>query len=319
MSRRNCLALFSMALFAVVSTPVQAALIAEWLLDETDISLGTTVAVDTTGNWNGAYLDGSFFASGTATSVSGYDGTPNSAVHFNKDAFIEINNPGVYAVPDDPSSAIIQKGGILPKVPGQDWMVDLWVKFDQNPAPPQTLWSESLPGNAGPTMQLQFFATHLLFNFDCPGKPLVDPEVEPPGGYETNIWYYVAAVYKAAEPGLDANGDPDENGANILAPGTEYLYVYDGTTVFQDQVDAPFSHIDTPVGIQYLGTNDRFRFPGTSLGDRPNSAALDNVTIYDTAFDPNSFLVNDLGIPEPASLTVLGFGGLLLAKRRQRV
>ena len=52
-----------MALIAVVSTPVQAALVAEWLLDEPDpITFDSTVAVDTTGSWNDVYKDGSFFA-----------------------------------------------------------------------------------------------------------------------------------------------------------------------------------------------------------------------------------------------------------------
>ena len=46
---------------------------------------------------------------------------------------------------------------------------------------------------------------------------------------------------------------------------------------------------------------------------------LDDITVFDDAFDPQSFLFQELGIPEPASLTVLALGGLLLTRRRQRV
>lgn len=47
--------------------------------------------------------------------------------------------------------------------------------------------------------------------------------------------------------------------------------------------------------------------------------ALDNFTIYDQPFDLNSYLVQELGIPELTSLAVLALGGLLLTRRRQRM
>ena len=46
---------------------------------------------------------------------------------------------------------------------------------------------------------------------------------------------------------------------------------------------------------------------------------LDDVRIFDLAFDPNSDLAQVFGIPEPTSLAVLVLGALLLARRRQHI
>ena len=50
MTGKTSFALVLMVVVAAVSTPVHAALVAEWLLDEQNITLDTTTAVDTTGN-----------------------------------------------------------------------------------------------------------------------------------------------------------------------------------------------------------------------------------------------------------------------------
>ena len=100
MARIMGLALASLAAVASLATPVQAALIAEWRLDENPITTDVTVAIDTTGNWNGIYKDSSFFGASDAVSVTGHDGVENSAVKFNKDQYIEIATP---LDPNDPN------------------------------------------------------------------------------------------------------------------------------------------------------------------------------------------------------------------------
>ena len=119
MANRSSLTLASMAV-ALFAAHAQTAIVAQWLLDEQEISDGT-VAADTTGNWDGMYTDGSFFASGTFTSVTGHDGTPSSAVQFNKDAFVNVDTPAP-ADANDPN----QPGGILALSPS--FMTELWFK-----------------------------------------------------------------------------------------------------------------------------------------------------------------------------------------------
>ena len=87
MHGKTSLAVASMAVVAMFATPVQAAIVAQWHLDEDPIALDSTIAADTTASHPGQYLDASFFATGAASSVTGHDGTPHSAVQFNKDAF----------------------------------------------------------------------------------------------------------------------------------------------------------------------------------------------------------------------------------------
>lgn len=46
---------------------------------------------------------------------------------------------------------------------------------------------------------------------------------------------------------------------------------------------------------------------------------LDDIMLYPQVFDERAFLVQGLGIPESSSVTVLGFGDLLLTRCRQAV
>lgn len=144
--------------------------------------MDTTVAADTTGNWDGVYHDSSFFASGEATSVTGHDGVPNSAVKFNKDAGMQI------LTPTDPND-LTENGGILARDP-DGFMVDLWFREHQNPD--GNLYGESLnpnggaPGSSGPTIGflfnhptpgLQFFITSVGF-----GLASDMAHIDPPDG-----------------------------------------------------------------------------------------------------------------------------------------
>mgnify|MGYP001167817618 FL=1 len=124
-ANRSGLTLASIAV-ALFAANAQAAIVAQWLLDEQGISDGT-FATDTTGNWNGVYTDGSFFGSGTFTSVTGHEGTPNSAVAFNKDTFIQVDAPPDPTVPND-------AGGILTNndLGTNGWQVEFWMRPDQN-------------------------------------------------------------------------------------------------------------------------------------------------------------------------------------------
>ena len=305
MHGKMSLALASMAVVALLAANAQAAIIAQWLLDEDSIARDVTIAADTTGNYDGTYHDGAFFGQSDPSSVTGHDGTPNSAVQFTKDQYVEILAP---ADPNDPSDI----GGILMKTP--DFMVDLWFR------PPLgvnnlTLFSESLGGSAGPVVTIEAnISQNLLFNpIGCcvdpnsagQGDPPA-PQIQPTGGWDDQ-WYYVAGVVKAAE--LDVDGD-------VVKLGSGNLYVYDGTTVFSDSL--PWEHDRFRNAFPPL-TIDRVRLNNCPICGSSNEVILDDVTFYNQAWDSQSFLAQELGIPEPASLTVLGFGGLLLAKRRQRV
>ena len=64
------------------------------------------------------------------------------------------------------------------------------------------------------------------------------------------------------------------------------------------------------------GEEPRLRINGNYV-EGGGDYTIDNVRIFDLAFDPNSDLVQVFGIPEPSSLAVLVLGGLLLTRRRR--
>ena len=64
---------------------------------------------------------------------------------------------------------------------------------------------------------------------------------------------------------------------------------------------------------------ERAIISGGGSGGGHTNAVMDEVKVFDQMFDPNSYLVSVLGIPEPSSVAVLGLGGLLLARRRQHI
>ena len=145
MASRLSLALASMAV-ALFAANAQAALIAQWLLDENPITTDVTVASDTTGNWNGTYKDSAFFGAGDAISVTGHDGVPNSAVQFTKDQFVEIATP---LDPNDPNVV----GGIIPRDPS-GFMYEMWFRLDGQAT--GSLFSENNPGSDGPNLITEF-------------------------------------------------------------------------------------------------------------------------------------------------------------------
>ena len=297
MSGRTCLVLPSMALIAVISTPVQAALIAEWLLDENPITTDVTVASDTTGNWNGTYKDSAFFGAGDAISVTGHTGVANTAVQFTKDQYVEIASP---ADPNDPNDL----GGVFPRDP-HAFMYEMWLRFDGQILGSQ--FAENAPDVEGPNVSLEMVGGELysliasgpdayesgsgsFWGGDVPGS--LAPRVAPPGGFDFEQWYYLAVV-------LDTD-----------ITGTSWIYVSDGTEVW--------SHSQARNTGLITGEDPRLRINGnyvTGGGDY----TIDNVRIFDLAFDPNSDLVTVFGIPEPSSVAVLGLAALLLTRRRQHI
>jgi len=61
MVKETGFALVLMIVVAAFSADGQAAVLAEWLLDESQITVDVTTAADTTGNYDGTYLDTAFF------------------------------------------------------------------------------------------------------------------------------------------------------------------------------------------------------------------------------------------------------------------
>ena len=321
MTGRLSLALASMAMVALFAAQAQAAIVAEWLLDDPGpIILGSTVATDTVNGFNGEYRDSSFFASGAAESVTGHTGVPNSAIHFNKDAYVYIDAP---RDPNDTCGQGDPCGGIIGYDPDSS-MVELWFKLHVNST--ATFYEESLPGGGGGEILLRPTTgvggiEYQIEPFDGSGDDVMDtsnvPTVNVPGGLNQEQWYYAAGVLVAPKFELDANGDPvlDANGDPIVVElGSDHVYLYDGTQVFSDSRDRtaaffnPFGGADSALDKATLNS-------GVVGGD----VTLDDVRVFDEAFDPQSFLFLELGIPEPSSLALLALGGLLLTRRRQHI
>lgn len=117
--------------------------------------MDSTVAADTTGNHPGQYLDGSYFATGAASSVTGHCGVSNSAAQFNKEAYVHIDAAA------DPN--VVGDGGVFAQLPG-GFTVELWFRLDQNPPTSSQLFSENLSGAGGPVIFLQFLNEGLSFD-----------------------------------------------------------------------------------------------------------------------------------------------------------
>ena len=309
MANRWSLALTSMAVLVLCAAQAQAAILAQWLLDEQDITLGSTVATDSVNGFDGEYKDGSFFASGAAESVTGHTGVPNSAVHFNKDAYVYINAP---RDPNDTCGKGDPCGGILGYDPDSS-MVELWFMLHVNSTAP--FYAESLAGTAGaeiilrPSMATQGME-YLLEPFDGSGDNVLDisgvPTVNLSNGLNTGQWYYAAGVLVA--PTYAENGD-------LIELGSDQVYLWDGTQVFSDSRDRTAAFFN-PFGGEASAINS-VALNGVGMGGA--DVTLDDIRVFDEAFDPQSFLFQELGIPEPASLTVLALGGLLLTRRKRRV
>ena len=286
--------LVTSAVIGVFMPSAQGAIVAEWLLDENSITSDATEAVDTQGNWNGLYKDGAFFGAGDATSVTGHDGTPNSAVKFTKEQYVAIE-----ALPDSSNPLV---GGIAGRY-ADEFMIEFWFQLHGTGI---LKYSESLAGSGGPEIMLDASNTYAQFQvapwhweFDDEGEP--NPlwnvaKIEPANGLDYDHWYYIAGVLKS---------------------DSEQLFLYDGTTLLDDfkSRESGFVPFDFDPPMDHL---EKVRINGSAIGNGAAST-WDDVRIFDKAFDENSYLFLEFGIPEPASLAVLGLGSLLLTRRRQRM
>ena len=230
-------------------------------------------------------------------------------------------------------------------------MVEGWFRLDSGQN--ADIYSENLPidsGGAPIALMGAVLKAHIFIEpFDGVLKNVLDfsevPQIDNNGaGLDTGKWYYVAAVLEAPNILLDANGIPvivdenddplfllDENGNRVLDStgsffrpdfkngdpvvydmGLETLYIYDGTTVLSDSRERPFGYLN--VFGHPNNVLDRVRLNGNYVVGGGN-ATLDDWRVFDEAFDPQSFLVETLGIPEPSTLAILGLGALTLLRR----
>ena len=304
-----------LAVIGLLTVPAPAEIVLQYLLDENPITKGVTAAADTTGNHDGLY-DGTMFG-GDSVSVAGYTGVANTAVKFEKDEYVELYAPAESpAWPNDQNDV----GGAVAQT--DDWMVDMW--FQLHGAISGNLFSEFLgpgdtggqPGSGGETISFAFTSSQeLMLNpIGCcaqndPNDPNNPTQGDPPdvatmpdGGWEHDQWYYTAGVVKGAL--LDEDG-------NVIQLGSNNIYVYDPVT---DQLYSESKIWEHPRYLPPHGrTHDLLRFPGNPDGI---AATLDNLTAYNVAWDPSSYLAQQLGVPEPSSLACLVLGGLALLRRR---
>ena len=147
-------------------------------------------------------------------------------------------------------------------------MVDGW--FQLHSGDDAAMYVERLPGTAGGVIILRANAVRaelLVEPFDGEYADILDisqvPKALPPGGLEYGHWYYIAGVLEPSDILLDANGIPvildangdplddflDEDHRSILGDpvvtkkGHDYVYLYDGTTVFSGSHERSFNFI----------------------------------------------------------------------------
>ena len=338
MPGRMILALASMmAVVCLVSVPGQAALIHHWALDDVPSAEGDTL-IDSIGGRNATIAADGYFG-GDVQSTTGREGVADTAVQFhNYNSTRTTFGEHLYSVdpndPDDPFNIVETanyNGGILGHL--GDFTIDLWFRLDQLRG---GFWSESITARApGSSTGTGGDVTGMTIKPDnnlwfqmwsaVEGDPEQPAAPPPPGGWVTDRWYYAAGVYEPPILERDANGDvlwgdPYPNKplglpVNTIETGLVSVYVWDGTILSSDSAVADSILVYGDAGNAY--DVDNFRLRGGYCCGVGGVTALDDFSIYDIAFDPNSFLVSVLGIPEPSSLAVLGIGGLLLARRRR--
>ena len=349
MPGRMILALASMmAVVCLVSVPGQAALIHDWALDDVPSAEGDTL-IDSIGGRNATIAADGYFG-GDVQSTIGREGVADTAVQFhNYNSTRTTFGEHLYSVdpndPDDPFNIVETanyNGGILGHL--GDFTIDLWFRLDQLRG---GFWSESITARApGSSTGTGGDVTGMTIKPDnnlwfqmwsaVEGDPEQPAAPPPPGGWVTDRWYYAAGVYEPPILERDANGDVvwldklDENGdpildeegnpvphvtrpANLIEYGLVSIYLWDGTNLTSDSAAANSILVYGDAGNAY--DVDNFRINGTYFGNSPK--AIDDLSIFNKAFDEESFLFQELGIPEPSSLAVLALGGLLLARRKR--
>lgn len=138
-------------------------------------------------------------------------------------------------------------------------MVDGW--FQLHSGNDAAMYVERLPGTAGGVIILRANAVRaelLVESFDGEYADILDisqvPKALSPGGLEYGHWHYIAGVLEPSDILLDANGDPLDDflyedhrsiiGDPVVAKkGHDYVYLYDGTTVFSGSHERYFNFI----------------------------------------------------------------------------
>ncbi|MEX0774421.1 MAG: LamG-like jellyroll fold domain-containing protein [Phycisphaeraceae bacterium] len=166
------------------------------------------------------------------------------------------------------------------------YAIEFWVKADSGFSQEYVM---DVGGNNTPAVLFNYTANVLAFYSPDTGGTDKGPVISP------DTWYHVVMGTDQAAAQTTI----------IVDDGTPVVYSYSGTTygLGQGQVT---------VGGYAVATNNFF-------------GAVDELALYDlTSGDFNSQLANIAAhysagpIPEPASLALIGAGGLLLLRRRQR-
>lgn len=121
-----------------------------------------------------------------------------------------------------------------------------------------------------------------------------------------STWYHVAVIYDGSTLDFDTTADGDTNGLSVYINGV--------------QVDSVGGNLNNAGQVLNVAATD-FWIGRDVSGSRTFDGVIDDVQVYNSALSANdvSFLFQNPGsaIPEPASMVLMGLGGLLMLRRRR--